>query len=115
MESQRRQKLVLVDGYTRFCLTAIAVLLTVLIIGLWADGVGLARNAGAAEQRYVPKSTLEITDMVRNQEQTNEKLDQIIRLLESGTAKVQVVQAPAAPSGGQQGDVQPTQTQQTTE
>ena len=116
MKSQRLQRQVSVDGYTRFCLGAIVVLLTVLIIGLWADGVPLARNAAAAEpMRYQPRSALEITDMVRTQEQTNEKLDQIIRLLESGTAKGQVVQAAEAESGGKPSEVAPSETQQTTE
>jgi len=112
MKTQTRPKTVTVDRYTRFCLTAIAVLLTVLIVGLWADGVPPLRGAGAAEPtRYQPQSTIEIGDMVRTQERTNEKLDQIIKLLEGGSVKVQVVQAAEAPSGGKPSETTPSETQ----
>ena len=116
MKTQTRSKTVLVDRYTRFCLTAIVVLLTVLIVGFWADGVPMARNAGAAEpMRYQPQSAIDISEMTRLQGQTNEKLDKIARLLESGTAKVQMVAAADAGGGGKTNDTTPSDTQKTTE
>jgi hypothetical protein len=116
MKTQTRSKTVLVDGYTRFCLTAIVVLLTMLIVGFWADGVPMARDAGAAEpMRYQPQSAIDTSEMTKVQGQTNEKLDKLIQLLESGTAKVQIVQAAEAGSGGKTSDATPSDTQQTTE
>ena len=99
-----------VDGYTRFCLTAIMVLLTVMVVGLWADGMPSAREAGAQgtlppqqqQMRYQPRSTIDIGEMVGLQTQTNDKLEEIRKLLESGNVKVQVVEsaAPAKQTGG---------------
>jgi hypothetical protein len=97
MEKGNQQSLrVRVDGYTQVCLTAIAVLLTVLVLGLWADAGRLSGQAMAQEQvsrenRYTPRSVLQLDDLVAQQQQTNQKLEQILVLLESGKVKVQVV------------------------
>ena len=48
---KRARITVRVDWYTRVCLTVIAVLLTVVIIGLWTDGVQLAPTARAVYGR----------------------------------------------------------------
>jgi hypothetical protein len=97
-----------VDLYTRLCLTVIAVLLTVLIAGLWADGVRLAGPATAAEKFL--DSAAQREAIVKAQEQGTEKLDELLRLLESGKVKVQVVQQEESgkPAGGQ--DAAPAKT-----
>jgi hypothetical protein len=98
-----------VDWYTRFCLTAIMVLLTVVVLGLWAEGVPSAGKALAADSnnkmftpppdRYQKYSTLNLDEMVGISTQTNQKLDEIKKLLESGNAKFQIVadQSSSAP------------------
>jgi len=86
-----------VDSYTRFCLTVIAILMTVLIIGLWAEMPNPASEAGAQE-RYQPRSTLDISELLAVQRETNAKLERLIGLFQNGTAKVQVVSG-AIPSG----------------
>ena len=45
MKDASQETNVQVDNYTRFCLTAIAILMTVLIIGLWAEMPGPASRA----------------------------------------------------------------------
>jgi hypothetical protein len=102
-----------VDGYTRFCLTAIVVLMTVMVVGLWAERVPLAGQvvaAGSANKpvdRYQPTSVLELGDLIRAQEQTNGKLEELKKLLESGDVKVQVVGEPSKDTGVE-GNAQPT-------
>lgn len=87
-----------VDGYTRVCLTAIAVLLTVLVLGLWAElpthgQKAVAQEPVSRENRYVPRSTLELGDLAAQQQVTNQKLDRLVELFETGQARVQVVSA----------------------
>jgi hypothetical protein len=90
---------VVVDGYTRFCLTAIMVLMTVLIIGLWAEGPDLAGRAEAGPRRPAEATGTKVpmvTETARAQrdkiilacQQTNQRLDRLIRLLESGKLEV---------------------------
>jgi len=107
----KETKRVQVDGYTRLCLTAITVLLTLLVIGLWADRVDTVSpaNAGSAKfQDAEAKNALSggrwgtssaSGKTVAAQKQTNEKLDQLIGLFRSGQAKVQVME-PAGKGGG---------------
>ncbi|MCJ7543838.1 MAG: hypothetical protein MUP47_04610 [Phycisphaerae bacterium] len=115
MRDRERQIRLRVDAYTRFCLTALVVLMSVMIVGLWAEGVPSAAPAGAAGpsdrpvERYQPRSALDISELVAVEERTNAKLDEIKKLLESGQAKVQVVEGPAKDSGGDK-NVQPTTT-----
>jgi len=88
----QRQTLV-VDGYTRFCLTAIVVLLTVLIVGLWADGPDLADRAQAKDDKVpmVKMSALaQRAKLIAAAEQTNQKLDKLVNLLASGKLEVVV-------------------------
>ncbi len=83
-----------VDWYTRFCLTAIAVLLTVMILGLWAQAVpgASAARAGDAATFLDNSRSQQLAAMVKAQEQTVDKLDEIVKLLKSGEVKVQVAQ-----------------------
>ena len=84
------------DGYTRVCLTLIAVLLTVLVVELWAQAPPMAGTAHAAEQFL--NTAAQRDEMVRQQRITNQKLDQLIKLFKSGQAKFQVTGGePATP------------------
>jgi hypothetical protein len=87
-----------VDGYTRFCLTAIAVLLTVLVVGLWANFTP-APPAARAGEVFVDPVTQRI-EMLSAAKETNNKLDDLLKLLKSGDAKFQV----QAPAKGDEGD-----------
>ena len=92
-----------VDGYTRVCLTAIAVLLTVLVIGLWADLTGPVREARAESKFRDSKAQKALTEgrwgtssapqqaIARAQQESNLKLDELIKLLKSGEIRVRVV------------------------
>ena len=103
MQGIERELKVRVDAYTRVCLTAIAILLTVVVLGLWADvrvsSHVRGQEAVSRENRYIPRSSLDIGEMLAQQQQTNQKLDQLIKLLETGSAKVQVVDAAPTASG----------------
>jgi hypothetical protein len=95
MSHTQDKVVVRVDGYTRVCLTVIAALLTVLIAGLWAQGVPAARDAAAASApppapAGIPDAGGQRDRMVRELERVTAKLDQLIGLFESGKAKVQV-------------------------
>lgn len=99
MKGARASHTVVVDRYTRCCLTAIAVLLTVLVIGLWATGpVGPSptsaappRPAGVAPDGIGNPGAQRMA-MVQAIHTTNQKLDKIISLIESGKIKVIAVQ-----------------------
>ncbi|MBS3735091.1 MAG: hypothetical protein KGY99_09225 [Phycisphaerae bacterium] len=82
-----------VDTYTRTCLTIIAVLLTVLIVGLWADGVPAARPAGAAAEGF-GNAAKQRKAMIEAQQKTNAKLDALMGLLRSGEVKVRLAGKP---------------------
>lgn len=89
-----------VDAYTRVCLTVIAALMTVLIVGLWAEGPGPVGEAGAATG--IPDSGQQRATMIKAIEANTAKLDRLINLFETGKAKVQVAQdgLKAGKSGG---------------
>ena len=101
------QTQIVVDGYTRFCLTAIVVLLTVLIVGLWTEGPSLTDEASAARKKEpIPMvKTIEKAQRDKTAEVvgvTNQKLDKIIQLMESGKLTVVV-----ANLEGEQGEKAP--------
>jgi hypothetical protein len=81
------------DLYTRFCLTAIAVLLTALVLTLWCELPSGSPAATAAEPPF--DAAAQRADMVKAADRTNAKLDELIALLRSGEAKVQVLNAEA--------------------
>ncbi len=79
-----------VDWYTRVCLTVIAVLLTVLIVGLWSDQP-MAPTARAADQPFGDASA-DRQAIAKGMEQVNAKVDELIGVLKSGDVKVQVTE-----------------------
>jgi len=101
MASNGQDLSVKMDGYTRFCLTVIAALLTVLIIGLWTDAVQTLDDAQAAEA-FVDSSA-QRKALIDAQQQTNAKLDQLISLFRTGQAKIQFAEGPAKKETNQQG------------
>ncbi len=82
------------DTYTRVCLTATVILLTVLIIALWANHVPLVGEAQAkAGGPFLATSTqMQLMQLVKAQDKTTAKVDAILRFLESGQMKVQLVE-----------------------
>jgi len=98
-----------VDAYTRVCLTAIAVLLTVLIVGLWADHAPIAGQAHAKGAFVDSGMQSQLVAMVKAQQKTTAKLDQLIGVLKSGQVKVHVVNADArkAPGKGEKDVAKP--------
>jgi len=89
-----------VDTYTRVCLTAIAVLLTLMVVGLWADLAPMDGELGAAEKFLDTSAQRKVA--LEQAKQTNAKLDQLISMFSSGQAKVRVVGDKAGQAGGKQ-------------
>lgn len=104
MECKGKKVVVQVDAYTRVCLTVIAALLTVVIIGLWADGVPQAEQAMAGkvitEERRPPGPGSQRAQILAAQKQTTAKLAELIAVLKSGDVKVRVTEMPAGSAGG---------------
>lgn len=105
MPGVKDRSTIVVDAYTRMCLTAIAVLLTLLIVGLWAtESVpSVDRSVGAERQVRTERTILPNAGAQRNAilkaiQATNQKLEQIAQLLEGG--KVRVVLAEGLPGKG---------------
>ncbi len=98
MNSTESRTTVRVDGYTRFCLTVLAVLLTLLIIGLWAnDGVFPAGSSALAAPardgvKVLTDAKVQRAAMISALEQTNRRLERILGILESGKLQVVVVE-----------------------
>lgn len=96
--AQKTQRIqVRVDAYTRVCLTVIAVLLTVLIVGLWADrGPGSPQaqaQVKAQAKAGIPDAGSQRAALTKGLEDSTSKIEELIRLFETGSAKVQVVTA----------------------
>jgi hypothetical protein len=113
MKNHEERTTVRVDWYTRACLTAISVLLTVLVIGLWADTPVISTDrAGAADgSGYVNKQAKEAVlegrwgtasaagKVAAVQSDTNKRLEELIQMLRKGEARVQVVSMPDSGAG----------------
>ena len=85
-----------VDNYTRFCLTVIAALLTVLILVLWVQGTPSAPMARADDASSSSRMTSlgeHLADLLAATKETNQKLADLNDLLKSGQAKIQVIEA----------------------
>ncbi len=83
-----------VDTYTRVCLTVIAGLLTVLIVGLWAEAPPTGPEARAALGTGIPDSGQQRQRIIKELQSNGEKLDRLIALLKNGQAKVQIAEDP---------------------
>ncbi len=106
MSAKNERPTVYVDGYTRFCLGAIAALLTVLILGLWATGpAGLSGRAAGADRApapgagILPDAGAQRAALLEAVQATNQKLDQIKNILETGKLQVVVVEMAAEKQG----------------
>jgi len=73
-------------------MTVIAVLLSVLIVALWAQPLPVSGQAMAAPSAGIPDSGRQREIIIKELEKSNSKLEDLIRLFKSGKAKVQVVQ-----------------------
>lgn len=91
MSKARRKVEIRMDVYTRGCMTVIAVLLSVLIVALWAQPLPVGGQAIAAPFAGIPDAGRQRKIMIKELEKNNSKLEELIRLFESGKAKVQVV------------------------
>ena len=101
-ENKNNRRLqVRVDTYTRICLSVIAVLLTVVILGLWSDGVHTSDSAQAGGGFL--DSAAQRKALIDSQTETNETLKQILTHLKSGKMKVVVDDKTAAKAGGNDG------------
>lgn len=115
-----------VDRYTRLCLTAIAVLLTLVVLGLWTD-LPTSLNAAAANgpgilpgsaggnpyptppaPQILPDSGAQRGQMIVELKTVSARLDEIQKTLTSGKVKVMVVTAETKSEGT--GDVLPPKT-----
>lgn len=106
MPQKKGRNTVVVDGYTRFCLTAIVALLTVLIIGLWATGPAsltgariAAADPPAGARQILPNAGAQRQQMLQAIQAGNQKLQRIADLLASGKVRVMVegLKLPPAP------------------
>ncbi len=79
---------VVVDGYTRFILTAIAVLLTVLAVGLWHDSPSSLGQAQAG----IPDSGMQLQQILTKMNDISSNIDQLQKVLVDGSVKVQIVE-----------------------
>lgn len=79
---------VVVDGYTRFILTAIAVLLTVLAVGLWHDSPSSLNKAQAG----IPDSGMQLQQILSKMDNISSNMGQIQKVLVDGSVKVQIVE-----------------------
>ena len=98
MANNQRRVRIQVDAYTRVCLTVLAGLMTILIVALWADGVNVSDSAGARE--VFLDSSAQRNAIIAETKKTNQKLDELISLLRSGSVKVQVLSKDAKQAGG---------------
>lgn len=90
------QRTLRLDAYTRLCLTALIVLLSLLVGLLYAHLPSLTPSAQAQQSEVkrandplaIPNAWAQRDAQTRVIEETNKKLDKIIDLLESGQIKI---------------------------
>jgi len=105
-----------VDGYTKLCLTAITALLTILIVGLWAErvpgtpaaqgkGKDLMGDAGGQRAAMIK----ELQNISQGLQKSNGTLEEMLAVLKSGRLKVQAISAEGkVPGGGHAETPKPT-------
>jgi hypothetical protein len=79
---------VTVDTYTRLVLTAIAILLTVVAVGLWYESPGTVQAASA----QIPDQGKQMAILIENAQRTNILLQELGKVLVSGEVRVQVIE-----------------------
>ena len=77
-----------VDGYTRFLLTAITILLTFVVVGLWYE----TPSTVPMVRGQIPDSGAQLAQIIKQVEDINRSLSTLPGLLTSGKVKVQVVE-----------------------
>lgn len=100
MRKEQQDVRIRVDGYTRVCLTVIAVVLTLVAIGLWSDVGPIGRRAQArtvhARDTIAGKGGTKHgqvsarTALLEEQKRTTAKVQELVTLLRSGQVKVKV-------------------------
>jgi len=80
---------VTVDKYTRFLLTVIAVLLTVVAVGMWCETDDMTPRA----QAKIPDSGMQFQQLIDQTEAIKLSLANLSELLVSGKVKVRIVEA----------------------
>lgn len=103
MQADRRHTEVRADGYNRFCLTAIVLLLGAAVAALWSDRPAVLPEARAAE--VLPDPGAQRREQTAVLREISTKLDKLLALLSSGNLKVQV----AEPKAEGRTDVAPRQ------
>ncbi|GEM_PF-2096168 len=86
-----------VDSYTRFILTAIAVLLTVIAVGLWCESPTSLDHVQAG----IPNQGQQLQDVVTQLQGVNESVASLEATLLSGNVRVQIVEAGKKISAGE--------------
>ena len=81
------------DDYTRVLLTVIAVLLTLVAVGLWTHTPSSISTA----QARLPDSGLQLNQIILELQRTRTSMDGVANLLRSGQAKVQIIEPAPVP------------------
>jgi len=92
MNGAKERPSLVVDTYTRCCLTVIAVLLAVLVVGLWAAAPVVSRASAAGTDTDsvggFGNPNAQRQAAIRELGKANRKLSEIVDLLKSGKVKV---------------------------
>ncbi len=75
------------DNYTRFILTALTVLLTIVSINLWCQAPSTVSTAQAA----IPDSGQQLNELIIEVRTLNNSVNEMNNLLASGQVKVQII------------------------
>jgi len=86
--SGEKDMTVTVDKYTRSLLTVIAVLLCLVVVGLWHE---TPNTTQVAEARGIPNQGEQLDEVVIELQQVNTSLEMIADLLVSGQVKVSLL------------------------
>ena len=84
------QTLVRPDPLTRFCLAAIAVLLAVLVLGLWAEAPNAADRAAADGATTFGNAAAQRKELTAELQKIRESVQDLTALFRKGEAKVQL-------------------------
>jgi len=91
---KNKETTIKIDGYTQFCLTIIVILMTLLIIELWANSrwaeftPTVEAATPSTDLQGIPNAGAQRMAILKAIQTTNNKLDKIIATLNSGQIKV---------------------------